>query len=90
MKKKIDVLRKNNLLTDSSLKHYDSILKLKVDTIKSLKQFSYYDIKHYYVIKESDKNHLYFTQFYLYPDGKIKDVTAKGFNCSMNKKLNPT
>ena len=75
LKSKIDKLRKNNLLTDSSLKHYDSILKLKVDTIKGLKEFSYYDIKHYYVIKDAKKNHLYFTQFFLFPDGKIKDVT---------------
>lgn len=74
LKYKIDVLRKNNMLTDSSLKYYDSIIKLKVDTIKANKEFSTYDISHYYVLKEEGKNTLHYTKFYLTPDGKIKDV----------------
>ena len=77
LKYKIDVLRKNNMLTDSSLKYYDSIIKLKVDTIKANKEYSTYDISHYYVIKDEGKNFLYYTQFFLTPDGKIKDVTQK-------------
>ncbi len=77
LKYKIDVLRKNNLLTDSSLKYYDSIIKLKIDTIKKNKEFSTYDISHFYVLKESGKNNLYYTQFFLTPDGKIKDINQK-------------
>jgi hypothetical protein len=77
LKYKIDVLRKNNLLTDSSLKYYDSIIKMKIDTIRLNKEFSSYELSHYYVVKDGDKNFLYYTQFILTPDGKIKDLNKK-------------
>lgn len=75
IKSKVDVLRKNNLLTDSSLKAYENLIERKIDTIKANKEFPTYDIKHYFVVKEDKKDFLYQTQFYFYPDGKIKDLT---------------
>ena len=75
IKKKIDVLRKNNLLTDSSLKSYDALIQRKIDTIKMNKEFPIYDIKHYFVVNEEGVDYLYQTQFFLFPDGKIKELT---------------
>ena len=75
IKKKVDVLRKNNLLTYSSLRAYDELIQKKIDTIKMNKEFPIYDIKHYFVVKEEKIDYLYQTQFFLFPDGKIKDLT---------------
>ena len=74
IKSKIDVLRKSNLLTDSSLKAYEILIEQKIDTIKANQEFPTYDIKHYFVVKEDKTDFLYQTQIFLYPDGKIKDV----------------
>ena len=74
LKNKVNVLRKKNLLTDSSLSYYDSLTTLKVEAVKAKKLFSTYDIKHSYVIKDGETNTLHFYNFELYPDGKIKDV----------------
>ncbi|MDA9261875.1 hypothetical protein N9P38_00785 [Flavobacteriales bacterium] len=74
LKNKVNVLRKNNLLTDSSLSYYDSLTSLKVEAVKAKKIFSTYDIKHSFVIKLGEKNTLHFYNFELFPDGKIKDV----------------
>jgi len=74
LKSKVNVLRKNNLLTDSSLSYYDSLTRVKVDAVKAKKLFSTYDIKHNFVIKEGENNTLNYYNFILYPDGKIKDV----------------
>ncbi|MFQ3336646.1 MAG: hypothetical protein ACI9E3_000654 [Flavobacteriales bacterium] len=74
LKNKVNVLRKNNLLTDSSLSYYDSLTNLKVEGVKAKKLFSTYDIKHSFVIKKGETNTLHFYNFVLFPDGKIKDV----------------
>ena len=75
LKANVDVLRRKNLLTDSSLKHYDSVINVKVKAVKAKKLFSTYDINHYFVVNEKGgKNILYYYHFELYPDGKIKDV----------------
>ncbi|MEN8929199.1 MAG: hypothetical protein ABF242_03235 [Flavobacteriales bacterium] len=74
LKYKVNVLRKNNLLTDSSLSHYDSLTSLKVAAVKAKKLFSTYDIKHSFVIEDGQENTLNFYNFELFPDGKIKDI----------------
>lgn len=75
LKKKVDVLRRKNLLTDSSLSYYDSLIKLKVDTVRAKKLYSTYEINHYFVVKEKgNKNVLYYYHFELFPDGKIKEL----------------
>ena len=74
LKKKVSVMRENNLLTDSSLAYYDSLTNQKVKDVKAKKLFSTYDIKHYFVVKNGENNTLYYYNFVLYPDGKIKDV----------------
>lgn len=74
LKNKVNVLRKNNLLTDSSLSYYDSVTNAKVEAVKAKKLFSTYDLKHSFVIKKGEINTLHFYNFELYPNGKIKDV----------------
>ncbi len=74
IKNNIDLLRKKNLLTDSSLRSYEQLIEKKIDTIKRNKEFSTYDLNHFFVAKEGNDEYLYKTQFFLYPDGKLKDL----------------
>lgn len=75
LKMEVDELRKSNKLTDTLLKEYEIKIKSKVDSVKAKKVFSTYDIKHYFVVKDEGVNYLYYFDFILYPDGKVKDVT---------------
>lgn len=75
IKTEVDSLRRKNLLTDTLLKQYEIKIKSKVDSVKAKKVFSTYDIKHYFVVKDEGINYLYYFDFILYPDGKVKDVS---------------
>lgn len=74
LKNKVNILRKKNLLTDSSLSYYDSLTRKKVEAVKAKKLFSTYDIKHSFVVNKDGINTLHFYNFQLFPDGSVKDI----------------